>query len=170
MTKRAVVPRNRWRWVRLSLFAMISVLVRIPFDIASAGAGLKPAKTAAAQEPHTGQPAVVKRVADDLYFFYDYDGSNSVFLVTDAGVLVIDTREHPRAAEDLLSRIRKVTDKPIKWVEPDRLAAPADRGDARLARVAVRAPPLAGARPGRAAREHLIEAAAWSGSGRPGGS
>src|ERR1051326_5097022 len=116
MTKRAVVPRNRWRWVRLSLFAMISVLVRIPFDIASAGAGLKPAKTAAAQEPHTGQPAVVKRVADDLYFFYDYDGSNSVFLVTDAGVLVIDTREHPRAAEDLLSRIRKVTDKPIKWV------------------------------------------------------
>jgi glyoxylase-like metal-dependent hydrolase (beta-lactamase superfamily II) len=71
---------------------------------------------AAAQEPHTGQPAVVKRVADDLYFFYDYDGSNSVFLVTEAGVLVIDTREHPRAAKDLLSRIRKVTDKPIKWV------------------------------------------------------
>src|SRR4029077_7898501 len=35
---------------------------------------------------------------------------------TDAGVLVIDTREHPRAAQDLLSLIRKVTDKPIKWV------------------------------------------------------
>src|SRR5215471_11793844 len=67
-------------------------------------------------EPHTGQPAVVKQIASDLYFFYDYDGSNSVFLVTDAGVLVIDTREHPRAAQDLLQRIRKVTDKPIKWV------------------------------------------------------
>src|SRR5260370_2228476 len=67
-------------------------------------------------EPHTGQPAVVKQIASDLYFFYDFDGSNSVFLVTDAGVLVIDTREHPRAAQDLLALIRKVTDKPIKWV------------------------------------------------------
>jgi cyclase len=70
----------------------------------------------ASQEPHTGQPAVVKQVANDLYFFYDYDGSNSVFLVTDAGVLVIDTREHPRAAIDLLSLIRKITDKPVRWV------------------------------------------------------
>src|SRR5260370_28811351 len=67
-------------------------------------------------EPHTGQPAVVKQIASDLYFFYDFDGSNCVFLVTDAGVLVIDTREHPRAAQDLLALIRKVTDKPIKWV------------------------------------------------------
>src|SRR5260370_25000453 len=67
-------------------------------------------------EPHTGQPAVVKQIASDLYFFYDFDGSNCVFLVTDAGVLVIDTREHPRAAQDLLALIRKVTDKPIRWV------------------------------------------------------
>jgi glyoxylase-like metal-dependent hydrolase (beta-lactamase superfamily II) len=29
---------------------------------------------------------------------------------------VIDTREHPRAGQDLIDRIRKVTDKPIKWV------------------------------------------------------
>jgi cyclase len=82
--------------------------------------GAQPSATAAAPqasyEPHTGQPAVVKQIASDLYFFYDYDGSNSVFLVTDAGVLVIDTREHPRAAQDLLARIRRVTDKPIKWV------------------------------------------------------
>jgi len=76
------------------------------------------APVAAAQnpEPHTGQPAVVKQIAPDLYFFYDFDSSNSVFLVTDAGVLVIDTREHPRAAQDLVARIRKVTDKPIRWV------------------------------------------------------
>jgi len=77
------------------------------------------ASVAAAQvnpEPHTGQPAVVKKIASDLYFFYDYDGSNSAFLVTDAGVLVIDTREHPRAAQELIGRIRKITDKPIRWV------------------------------------------------------
>ena len=62
------------------------------------------------------RPPTVKQVSSDLYFFFDYDGANSVFLVTDDGVLVIDTREHPRAGQDLLDRIRKVTDKPIKWV------------------------------------------------------
>jgi glyoxylase-like metal-dependent hydrolase (beta-lactamase superfamily II) len=58
----------------------------------------------------------VKQVASDLYFLFDFDGSNSVFLVTDDGVLVIDTRTHPRPGRDLLDRIRKVTDKPVKWV------------------------------------------------------
>jgi cyclase len=58
----------------------------------------------------------VKQVASDLYFLFDFNGSNAVFLVADAGVLVIDTRTHPREGRDLLDRIRKVTDKPIKWV------------------------------------------------------
>jgi len=40
----------------------------------------------------------------------------SPVLVTEEGVLVIDTRTHPRDGRDLLDRIRKVTDKPIKWV------------------------------------------------------
>jgi cyclase len=31
-------------------------------------------------------------------------------------VLVIDTRQHPRDGQDLVDRIRKLTDKPIKWV------------------------------------------------------
>ena len=58
----------------------------------------------------------VKKIANDLYFFFEFDGSNAVFLVTDEGVLLIDTRTHPRNGKDLLDRIRKVTDKPIKWV------------------------------------------------------
>ena len=73
------------------------------FTIGSTVAGLKVAWAAAPQEPLTKQPAVVKQVANDLYFFYEYDGSNSAFLVTDAGVLVIDTREHPRAAQDFVA-------------------------------------------------------------------
>jgi cyclase len=72
-------------------------------------------KSAAAQE-RASQEAVVKQVANGIYFFFDFDGSNSVFLITDEGVLVIDTRTHPREGRDLLDRIRKVTDKPIKWV------------------------------------------------------
>lgn len=82
-------------------------------------AGAMPAAAPAAPQetaPPAPHVASVKQIASDLYFFFDYDGSNSVFLVTDQGVLVIDTREHPRAGQDLIDRIRKVTDKPIKWV------------------------------------------------------
>ena len=80
--------------------------------IASVSLALSLAMPAAAQD----EGPVVRQIAPDLYFFYEYAGSNSVFLVTDEGVLVIDTRQHPRAGQDLLDRIRKITDKPIKWV------------------------------------------------------
>jgi cyclase len=58
----------------------------------------------------------LKQVAPDLYFLFDFASSNSVVLTTDEGVLVIDTRQHPRDGQDLIDRIRKITDKPIKWV------------------------------------------------------
>ncbi|HMA71040.1 MAG TPA: MBL fold metallo-hydrolase [Xanthobacteraceae bacterium] len=70
----------------------------------------------AAAQASPPRDATVTQVANDLYFFFDFSGSNSVFLVTEEGVLVIDTRTHPRDGRDLLDRIRKVTDKPIKWV------------------------------------------------------
>src|SRR2546427_3337489 len=91
------------------------LMLTVGAALAAFDTGALPA-AAQSYEPHTGQAAVVKQVTSDLYFFYDYDGSNSVFLVTDAGVLVIDTREHPRAGQNLIERIRKVTDKPVKWV------------------------------------------------------
>ena len=59
--------------------------------------------------PAAAQEATVERVADDIYFLFDFSGSNSVFLVTEEGVLLIDTRTHPREGSDLLDRIRKVT-------------------------------------------------------------
>jgi cyclase len=73
------------------------------------------APPAAAQE-RASPDVVVKQIAPDLYFLFDFDGSNCAFLVTDDGVLLIDTRTHPREGRDLLARIRKVTDKPVKWV------------------------------------------------------
>ena len=45
---------------------------------------------------------------------YDETSSNSAFLVTEDGVLVVDTRQHPRDGQDLLNRIRRLTDKPIR--------------------------------------------------------
>jgi cyclase len=58
----------------------------------------------------------VREVAPGLYFQYHHQESNNAFFVTDEGVLVIDTRQHPKRAEELLATIRKVTDKPIRWV------------------------------------------------------
>ncbi len=61
-------------------------------------------------------PIQVTEVAPGLYFQYHHQESNNAFLVTDEGVLVVDTRQHPKRAEELLATIRKVTDKPIRWV------------------------------------------------------
>jgi glyoxylase-like metal-dependent hydrolase (beta-lactamase superfamily II) len=61
-------------------------------------------------------PIAVTEVAPGLFFQYHHQESNNAWLVTDAGVLVIDTRQHPRRAEELLQSIRKTTDKPIRWV------------------------------------------------------
>jgi glyoxylase-like metal-dependent hydrolase (beta-lactamase superfamily II) len=102
---------------RLRKYASRNYVSEAMHGFASAAAGLiclMLAMPASAQEPSAG-PAV-KQIASDLYFFFEFDGSNAVFLVTDEGVLLIDTRTHPRYGKDLLDRIRRVTDKPIKWV------------------------------------------------------
>ncbi len=59
---------------------------------------------------------IFKKVAEDIYFLFEFTSSNAVVLVTDEGVLVIDTRQHPRDGQDLIERIRTLTDKPIRWV------------------------------------------------------
>src|SRR5918992_1262120 len=61
-------------------------------------------------------PIRISEVAPGLYFQYHHQESNNAFLVTDEGVLVIDTRQHPKRAEELVATIRKYTDKPIRWV------------------------------------------------------
>lgn len=77
---------------------------------------------AAAQAPDDGTvlekdiPIAVTEVAPGLFFQYHHAESNNAWLVTDDGVLVIDTRQHPKRAEELLAAIRKTTSKPIKYV------------------------------------------------------
>lgn len=61
-------------------------------------------------------PIKVTEVAPGLFFQYHHEESNNAWLVTNEGVLVIDTRQHPRRAEELLAAIRKTTDKPVRWV------------------------------------------------------
>ncbi len=88
---------------------ILGALIALLMCVVSASAPI------AAQQA-TPPPPSVTQIASDLYFFFDYAGSNSVFLVTNDGVLVIDTRQHPRAGQELIAEIRKVTDKPIRWV------------------------------------------------------
>jgi len=93
-----------------------------PWAAAAGLAVLLAAPHALAQAPADGAilekdiPIKVTEVAPGLFFQYHHQESNNAFLVTDEGVLVIDTRQHPKRAEELLATIRKVTDKPIKWV------------------------------------------------------
>ena len=60
-------------------------------------------------------PPVMKQVAPDLYFHYDETASNSIIWVTDDGVLVVDTKQHPRQTQALIAKIREITAKPIRW-------------------------------------------------------
>jgi len=86
------------------------------------GAGLAAGNSAAQQGVGDGSvrerdiPIQVTEVAPGLFFQYHHQESNNAWLVTEEGVLVIDTRQHPRRAEELLAAIRKTTDKPVKWV------------------------------------------------------
>lgn len=61
-------------------------------------------------------PIKVTEVGPGLFFQYHHQESNNAWLVTDDGVLLIDTRQHPRRAEELRAAIRRTTDKPIRWV------------------------------------------------------
>jgi len=66
---------------------------------------------------HAGSArAEFQQVAPDLYFNYDFGSSNSAILMTDEGVLIVDTRMHPDDAELLLAEIREHTDAPIRYV------------------------------------------------------
>jgi|SRR5918993_2561711 cyclase len=95
--------RVRARWAR-------TLIVAATFAIGAAVPG-------ATQDIQRGpQEIAFKQVAPDLYFLFDFQSSNAVVFVTEEGVLVIDTRQHPREGQDLLDRIRKITDKPVKWV------------------------------------------------------
>jgi cyclase len=65
----------------------------------------------------------VKQVADDVFVnlgksdsIYDGWGANQTFIITDAGVILIDTGFTNRISYSLLKEIKQRTDKPVKLV------------------------------------------------------
>ena len=93
------------------LFRMLVVIIGLSLStVATAGLNFP------THEPMGGEPFgySVKNIGDGLYVFrwWVY---RSIFIVTDEGVIVTDPM-NPKAAKLLRSEIRKVTDKPVKYV------------------------------------------------------
>jgi glyoxylase-like metal-dependent hydrolase (beta-lactamase superfamily II) len=55
-------------------------------------------------------------LGSDLYAFTAEGDPNTGIIVGDDGVMVIDTQATPEMAGDVIARVRKVTDKPIRYV------------------------------------------------------
>jgi glyoxylase-like metal-dependent hydrolase (beta-lactamase superfamily II) len=55
-------------------------------------------------------------LGNDLYAFTAEGDPNTGIIVGDDGVMVIDTQATPEMAGDVVARVRKVTDKPIRYV------------------------------------------------------
>jgi alkyl sulfatase BDS1-like metallo-beta-lactamase superfamily hydrolase len=91
-------------------------VVVLAFILAGVPPQVHPAASGAGEILEKEVPIQVTEVAPGLYFQYHHQEANNAFLVTDDGVLVIDTRQHPKRAEELVATIRKYTDKPIRWV------------------------------------------------------
>ncbi len=62
--------------------------------------------------------ASVQKIGPDLYaYISDNDASaNSTFLVSDQGILVVDTGLNAQEGRKLLDEIRKVSQAPVRWV------------------------------------------------------
>lgn len=64
-------------------------------------------------------PFTLKQVGPGVFAAIDRDGkagSDSGFVIGEDGVLVIDSFQHPEAAQALLAEIRKLTPLPVRWV------------------------------------------------------
>ncbi|TQF84807.1 MBL fold metallo-hydrolase [Elioraea sp. Yellowstone] len=55
-------------------------------------------------------------IGPDLYAYTAEGDPNSGVIVGDDAVMVVDAQATPAMAEDVIARIRRVTDKPIRWL------------------------------------------------------
>jgi cyclase len=67
-----------------------------------------------AQNPPAPQPLTLEKIKDDLYVILG-DGGNAPVLLTDEGVILVDSKNE-RNHDDLVAKVKTLTDKPIKYV------------------------------------------------------
>ena len=56
------------------------------------------------------------QLSENAYAYTAEGDPNSGVIIGDDGVLIVDTTATPAMAQDLIAKIRSVTDKPIKYV------------------------------------------------------
>jgi len=110
---------------------IISLALLVALSACQAGSGVKNSKASDVEAkiltkyPPLDIDMTAKKLSEHAYQVQGKAGiatdnggfiSNAGFVVTDAGVVVIDSLGSPPLAVELLKRIRKVTDKPIKKV------------------------------------------------------
>jgi cyclase len=63
-------------------------------------------------------PASVQKIGPDLYAYISQNdaSANSTFLVSDQGILVVDTGLNAQEGRKLLEEIRKVSQAPVRWI------------------------------------------------------
>jgi cyclase len=68
--------------------------------------------------PATQSFASVQKLGPDLYAYISENdaSSNSTFLVSDNGILVVDTGLNAQEGRKLLAEIRKVSSAPVRWI------------------------------------------------------
>ena len=62
------------------------------------------------------KPITFSEIGPDVYTFTTEGDPNSGVIIGDDSVMVIDTQATPVMAQQVIERIRNVTDKPIKYV------------------------------------------------------
>jgi glyoxylase-like metal-dependent hydrolase (beta-lactamase superfamily II) len=73
-------------------------------------------KAFASQADLADKPVTFSQLSPHAWAYTAEGDPNTGIVVGDDAVMVIDTQATPVMAEDVIRRIRKVTDKPIKWV------------------------------------------------------
>ena len=76
----------------------------------------KPSKAFASQADLQEKKVTFTKLSDNAYAYTAEGDPNTGIIIGDDAVMVIDTQATPVMAQDVIRRIREVTDKPIKYV------------------------------------------------------
>jgi len=60
-------------------------------------------------------PKIIK-VKDDVYVAMGYALGNVGMVITDEGLVIVDTTEREEAAQKIMAEFRKITDQPVRYV------------------------------------------------------
>ena len=74
------------------------------------------AKAFASQADLAEKKETLQKLADGAYCLTAEGDPNTGIIIGDDGVMIIDARATPMMAQDLIRRLRDITDKPVKYV------------------------------------------------------